>query len=324
MVGPFGDLVRQMADAYGEGQSYHLTNLVMCPTDSPTPAAIQACGGRLEREIAELREENPALRIVALGSEAASFFLGKVRLSDVEGGWVQTERWGLVLPLSIMVARTVNAFPAFDLGMRKAFALDANVLEVPHLSYTVVRDIDELWDELEGPDIACDIETQVVSGEAITCMGFCDEGDGIFIVPQDLVYWQTDKLRLLFGDKRFRFGWHNGYNFDLPRIKQELGFWAPLHWDTILEHYALCETGLERGNLDVKDNASRGHGLKSLAKWYLDVDPAYGRQVSFDATDAISVRERHKYLAVDVWNTMNLHKIFHRMKMQEEARDAVT
>lgn len=311
MIGPFGDLVRQMNEAYnapygGRPFAYYLTNLVACGVDVVTPAHVEACSSRLREELAGVFY-GPA-RIVAMGSEAVRFFTGRSRISEVDGAWIDTAEWGPVLCLSISVARDINAFPPFDLGMRKAWQ-EPVLLHIPDLDYELVDDLDDL--RLAPGDVACDIETTVgEDGGRITCLGFCDSTDTISIVTGTALYEQTHALRALFADTRYSFGWHNGGNFDLPTVHRELGFTPPLEWDTILEHYALCETGLGRVSSDPKDNASRGHGLKLLARYYLNVDSNYGKGINFNATMWPDVAQIHKYLAVDVWNTAHLHELF--------------
>ena len=320
MIGPFGDLVRQMANHYGEGRTYALTNVVGCTAD-PTPEHVATCQRRMWEEL----ERWPDAPRVALGTIATQVLTGAGGITAVDGTWqpsVMAHRdteW--VLCLSIVVARNVNAFPAFDLGFRKAFS--EPVLPItPNPAYEVITDVSRL-EELADGDVACDVESSIGNfpDQTITEWGFCDEKENIFIIPHDALYEQRERLAEWLDMEWWRLGWHNGGNFDIPLIEAQLGFTPRLDWDTIIEHYALCETGLGRLNADYKDTYSRGHGLKLLAQKYLNW-ASYDENVVFGSLDPADVERRQYYLACDVLATMRLHKLFTRKLREEYENDA--
>jgi hypothetical protein len=173
-------------------------------------------------------------------------------------------------------------------------------------------------------DVAIDIET---TGFDFTKERLLSIGIGSFTTTGGVQVWIYDGeewgleglksiLRALWANPNINIGFHNGGNFDLPWLMHLFGLPYRLDWDTLLMHYSFCEQGLGGYNADFRDAASKGHGLKLLARHYLNVG-GYDDGITFDPQTAADWDNLHKYLAIDVWNTLQLKRVFDA-KIREE------
>jgi uracil-DNA glycosylase family 4 len=330
-VGSFGGLLRQMIRAYNtDKETYILANLTACVPDERYKSN-QAVGVCRERTL-DLLRSYPDARIVALGSVPAQVLAGIKSITRHDGTWINHNGRD-VLCLSIGFINNILSFPGFDIGFRKAFQ-PVQYPMTPDVKYflhhpndrsdTRYSSYDEEMDRwwflnVYDEDIAIDIET---TGFDFTKETLLSVGIGIHDVVHiyDLRDWGHDQLKdilhELFDNPEVRIGFHNGGNFDLPWLMYLFDLPYRLDWDTLLMHYSFCEQGLGGYNADFRDAASKGHGLKLLARHYLNVG-GYDDGITFDPQTATDWDNLHKYLAIDVWNTLQLKRVFDQ-KIAEE------
>jgi len=111
--GPSGKVVDYLLKQNGLTRDDILTtNLVLCESDSPPPAAVTACHKRLLAEVAN------AETIIAAGSEASRFFTA----STIEGARGYTHEIGgqkiVVTNNPALVLRDADSFPNLVKGLQ--------------------------------------------------------------------------------------------------------------------------------------------------------------------------------------------------------------
>jgi uracil-DNA glycosylase family 4 len=328
-VGSFGGLLRQMIRAYNtDKETYILANLTACVPDERYKSN-QAVGVCRERTL-DLLRSYPDARIVALGSVPAQVLAGIKSITRHDGTWINHNGRD-VLCLSIGFINNILAFPGFDIGFRKAFQ-PVQYPITPDVDYRVLANdkanrIDlnyEMLGYVVKGDVAIDIETTGFDFTKETLLSIGIGHTPVYGEPLVFIYdireWDLDDLKYiltgLWSNQNVQIGFHNGGNFDLPWLMYLFDLPYRLDWDTLLMHYSFCEQGLGGYNADFRDAASKGHGLKLLARHYLNVG-GYDDGITFDPQTATDWDNLHKYLAIDVWNTLQLKRVFDQ-KIAEE------
>lgn len=299
-VGQSGQLLRAVVDV----SDIMLTNVVLCKSDGPPCAkAIECCAPRLKAELANVDS------ILALGGTAAQVLTGKkIKITKDHG-----KQYDNV---------TITYHPAYILRVPRyldEFRVDLyrwqNPVEVTDTKVNIVTDINELYNYLLGKvKVVFDLETEGLHpwfGGSILCMSFTAEPGISYVVPQDILYDNIDKLSKLFELETTWIG-HN-LAFDI-RWLQSIGVKTPTSWvDTLLLHYML--------------NEQKGvQGLKQVARKLLGCDDWDGEAVTvFKAMSKhikkygyanlpnifslISEDSLHRYNAIDTDMTCQIHDI---------------
>jgi uracil-DNA glycosylase family 4 len=320
-VGMFGGLLRQMIRQYNtNNEPYMLMNLSYCVPDDryESNRAVGMCRHRT----LDIIKQYPDAKLVALGSLPTQVLSGRNKVSEVDGTWVHHDGRD-VLCLSIAFINNLFAFPAFQLGFEKAFK-PVEYPYIPNPGYVVLTPGDyyswgetDDWGDIDG-DVAIDIETTGFdfTRDSMLSVGIGIE-DNIYILSTRLLEIKVIKncLWKLWDNPDVRIGFHNGGNFDLPWLMYTFGLPYRLDWDTLLMHYSFQESGVGSYTGDYRDNASKGHGLKMLSRRYLNLGH-YEEGVTFNPQNEHDWNTLHKYLAIDVWSTLQLKKLFDK-KIQE-------
>jgi hypothetical protein len=318
-----------MIRAYNtDKETYILANLTACVPDERYKSN-QAVGVCRERTL-DLLRSYPDARIVALGSVPAQVLAGIKSITRHDGTWINHNGRD-VLCLSIGFINNILAFPGFDIGFRKAFQ-PVQYPITPDVDYRVLANdkanrIDlnyEMLGYVVKGDVAIDIETTGFDFTKETLLSIGIGHTPVYGEPLVFIYdireWDLDDLKYiltgLWSNQNVQIGFHNGGNFDLPWLMYLFDLPYRLDWDTLLMHYSFCEQGLGGYNADFRDAASKGHGLKLLARHYLNVG-GYDDGITFDPQTATDWDNLHKYLAIDVWNTLQLKRVFDQ-KIAEE------
>ena len=293
-VGPSGQLLNAMLQEVGLSRSdVHCTNTVLCqPKDGPpSQAAIECCRPRLQRELAEHRTSN----LISMGAVARDTLLGGPHSKGIlatRGEWLGVSGYEADYFLNTIhpayVLRNPDAARDLLFDLRKAQATYV------HVSKPELVVCDELPDIKDG-DVTFDIEATGLDWQkdVVLCLalGFSAHPNTVYIVP---------------GDKLTDVGWpvwsnlttiaHNG-KFDQKFLKHQLGWNVKLDDDTMLMHYVI-------------DERKTGHGLKELARVYLNA-PDYEAEVrQYVGKDGgmgnVPLDKLYEYAAWDIVYTQRL------------------
>jgi DNA polymerase-1 len=327
LIGSSGDLIRGLIGHYGGGRPYALTNLLKCqPTDEePSAKSVELCGPRL---LDELRMY-PSARLVALGGPSLHFLTGQAhKITQAEGSWYTAaegvpQEWvlGSYDPAAIFRARSV--YPAFEFGMAKAWAAQPvyqRSIDEPFVIFDYGAKESFVPEYMSGP-LAVDIETtgtDFTNGH-ITCVVLSGR-DETLIIPNEHVYGEKFRrdIHHLWSNKNVQIGGHN-FKFDLRWLMSHYALPYRMDWDTLLEHVSFNEGGLGGKVGEWRDDISIGHGLKLLARKFLDV-PEYNAGVEWEPTTDEGWQRLYQYAAVDGRVTWLLHDLFQKEYMDERAR----
>lgn len=265
-VGNSGQLLDTMVSMTGHNpDNLYRTNVVACrPPSNRTPFAteVQACSGRLERELAA----HPAKIVFSLGKTASEYLITGYDSSN-RGMW-HTRRDKVVLP---------SWHPAYVLrkpGEASDLMRDVRVVHegpqparfIQPPDWVHITDAQRLQETLanvpEGVRVAFDIETDQVdwydrpgkNADGILCLLLAwDDSFGI-VIDDAMLYDTRGVLEILqnFFDRKDLIFCAQNAQFDIVFLKTHFMLDVRCDFDTMLAHYVL-------------DENSR-HGLKLLAK----------------------------------------------------------
>lgn len=242
-AGPSGRVLDHLLKTYGYTRNQILlTNVVLCETDDPPAAAIEACRPRLEHEL------QSAATILAGGVEAVHALIdprtsissarGRIHKRTVAGG--RTQR---VVATSnpAVVLRESNNFP--DLVRDFRLALDP----VPPPTMPKVWHVDSVKEGLEvindillrSDRLASDLETYGYS-KKIACAGFAASTDLAYVFGIETIDRPEIRkaLKMLY-EKDLEWVWHNG-KYDVKVLARN-GINGRIDQDTFILSYALDE-----------------------------------------------------------------------------------
>jgi len=261
-VGPSGELLDKVTRGLNLGNVY-LTNTALCQVEGDKDKAVAAKHCR-ERLFAELCQLQPRI-IVALGNVAMMTLLscpsGITKRRGVLHDVVLNGKRVPVMPTFHPAAVLRN--PGWYTDLRADLSTVATLLEQPKIdatsrrpidvSYTVTHDVGEVFRAAERGDYAVlDLETEGLdwTRHKILCAVIAT-AQGVYIVPQDVVYGEEFKRRLR--ESRVAWSGHNA-KFDRNFVLAHLGVPLKFKFDTMLASYLLDERG---GIHSLKDIARR-------------------------------------------------------------------
>lgn len=268
-AGPSGRVLDHLLEQNGVSRSAILTtNVVLCQSDEPPLAAIEACRPRLEDEIKDCKT------LIVGGVEAVHTLVhphvtvtnarrrnhNRTSSSGVAQRIVATTNPAVVL-------RESGNFP--DMVRDFRFALNPTPEPtLPKVWFTEDPEegIEQLRLLMDQPLLASDLETFGYTG-GVACAGFAYNADMAYVfgVPcfshQGFMYW----FKTLYQSET-EFIWHNG-KFDVKRLRQEYDIKARIDHDTFLLSYAVDE----RPGGDYQGD--QGAGLHALTPTLIE---AYG------------------------------------------------
>jgi uracil-DNA glycosylase family 4 len=241
-AGPSGKVLDYLLNRHGVKRSDILTtNVVLCETDDPPLAAINACRPRLEHEI-----RNCEL-IVAGGTEATNVLTRKRSVSTARGfAHERTSCEGnqqrvVVTNNPAVVLRNSDSFPDMVRDFRRAFdpipeptLPEVEVIDDPNTACGVLR----RWLSNPPQQLSSDLEWHLHT-EEIYCAGFSRSGRKSVVFGREAV--RDESVRRLLRDfyGRSRFCWHNGKSDTKVLHRNDIP--ATVSDDTFLLSYALDE-----------------------------------------------------------------------------------
>ena len=312
-VGKSGHLLDAvLVDLGAVNECFYETNAVMCrpPGNAyPDPVAVECCNQRLWLELADF----PNTPIVVFGNAAIEAVIpGSGSISQIRGCW-----YGKVLPSwhPAYILRKPEDAPDFFKDMRKALhgVPDFRVITTDNPPEVVWLDtVDKIRFWLGGVkdmDVSFDFEASQVNWQtdAALMLGLTWSLTHAYIVTDDMLYDEPEAIRILnaFAQKNHLIG-HN-VKFDLHFAKKLglVSFVDAVIYDTMLAHYVL-------------DERKGGHGLKKMAREYLDIRDYDSNLVhrylksKGDDWSKVPPESLAQYLALDCTITLALKRITER------------
>lgn len=329
-VGESGQLLRKtLANSSIDLQTCLLTNVLCCQlVDDANPTHEQLDLGRM-RLLCELQDFKPD-RILALGNSPMIALMGNDfqkqngRITDTRGCWYECT----YLP-GVQVMPTFH--PAYILREAiwfRDFAGDCSKVKKEIITFEkpkvykidslvqmgscLYNDIKKEIDTKGSCVCSIDIETAGFNAyeDKILSIGISFNDKTSYIVIDDILYDKSigfgnynvlGLLQELADDPRITWVGHNSAVFDIPFMRIQLGLKFPIHFDTMLAHYAL-------------DERKRTHRLKTIARDRLNL-PNYEKGlkkylIDDGATFADIPRdELYQYQAYDTAVTWRLYWI---------------
>lgn len=334
-VGESGTLLRQTLTGLGLNcEEILFTNVLCCQLiDDANPTAAQIDMGRI-RLLAELKKFMPD-RIIALGNTPMIALMGNDfqkengRITDTRGCWYYSPY--------IQDAKIMPTFhPAYILREPiwfKDFASDCRKVnkDIVEFEKPFVQVVDNILDAtsfhyhlntlLSEYNIVCsiDIETTGFNGreDKILSIGISWNETESVIFTDNLLYSSQTTINLLQSladDPRITWVGHNSAAFDIPFMELQLGLKFPVHFDTMLAHYAT-------------DERKRTHRLKTIARDRLNL-PNYEHGLKKYLVDEgttfadIPRDELYQYQAYDTCTTWKLYFLLNEELRQPKLRSA--
>lgn len=247
--GPSGEVLNYMLRSNDvKREDIITTNLVLCYSDDPPKAALNACRPRLESEIAN------AETIIAAGVEAVQAFIGKVSISSARG-IEHTKDHKRVIATSnpAVVLYDSDAFPYLVEDFKLALNPPSEVQYPTVNYYDTPKSTEKLLKQLAEykGTIATDLEGH---SKHIECAGFAYEPDKAHVISRRGIVENWSQFKKFYSLKK-NWLWHNGV-YDVKLLRQN-GIRSRIVDDTFPLSYAL-------------DERTEGvHGLKYLARTQL-------------------------------------------------------
>jgi uracil-DNA glycosylase family 4 len=284
------------------------TNVVLCRTDDPSPAAIKSCKPRLEDEI-----KNCSL-VIAAGTEATialtryrAVFTARpfVHNRTSSGG---TPQRVIVTNNPAIVVRDSDKYPDMVDDFKRAF----DPIPPPVFpSVEIINDVDrarvalERWTENLPVLLASDLEWQ--QDDTPTCAGFSARGEKAVVFGlgaiSDRRVW--DLIRRIYERTETSFIWHNGKSDTKVLVKA--GVDARVDEDTYLMSVALDE---RPGYHSLEYLMSTQFGWPDYepksVKHFKTTGEFLGKT---DAEKRMSERELYKYNGWDTAGTFQLYNV---------------
>lgn len=243
--GPTGKIVDYLLSENGVKRSdTFTTNVVMCQTDKPPQAAIDACAPRLMHELFQLTQLET---VILAGSEPVKSTL-QMGLKEARGrrftrslGARNITAVATYNPAVVM--RDDAVFPDLRADFRRALT-KATPFKAPQQVHVYTLDHAEevLRMLLYAPRLAIDIESTGLRTHAkLVSIGFSFKPTVGYVFSKEICRSDAGLalLRAFFDGYRGRQSWHNG-KFD-TKILKEHGCNAKVDDDTLLMSYALDE-----------------------------------------------------------------------------------
>lgn len=258
-AGPTGKIVDYLLEENGVKRSdVFQTNVVLCQTEKPPQAAIDACHPRLEYELIQAKPDV----IIAAGAEPVNALLG-MGLKEARGRrhrrtirplTMHPDKFHVVEVVATfnpaVVMRDDGVFPDLKRDFRRALN-EPEPYSPPTIGFTEsVTDARRYLEAiLSGQDdefkrISCDIESTGLSTlSELVSVGFGTSDSEGFVLGTQVC--RSEAGRQLLSDFFSRYTgdviWHNG-KFD-AKILRQCDIPAPIDHDTLLMNYALDERG---------------------------------------------------------------------------------
>lgn len=293
-TGPNGELLSATLASIGfDMDGFTLGNILCGPNCSANKGLV--------RFAQEVREYKPKL-VVTLGAPACELLLDN-KLGLLRGQMVRRgDIW--YMPTVQPIAALQGAGASVGNDLIRDFRKIPHILrfeEKPY-RYHVCESSEEAQEALDNlprdRDVCIDIETDEVSSKGedqqnawdhkLTCFGV-GTSDSAVVIPAEYsegLTWPTD----------VKWGGHNAWSFDRAGIQRYLSQTIDIHWDTLLESYALDERRASSINTPL-------HRLKPLCREYIGA--GFWEQGKKE--------DEYKYNALDVINTCRLKERFDPM-----------
>lgn len=319
--GPSGKVLDHLLGRYKVSRDQIITtNVVLCQSDDPPKAAVQACRPRLEAELADSR------LIIAAGREAT---ISLTRYSAVHSARPFIHRRASSKGLSqrivvtnnpALVIRDSDSYPDMVEDFRRAFDPPPDPV---FPSVEIVNEPDGAYDILkrwikDAPEIlSSDLEWRTKTNEPV-CAGFSARGEKSVVFGLGAISSKRirDSLREFYNSGR-RFIWHNGKSD--TKVLALAGIEVPIHEDTF--YLSKC--------LDERPGYHALEYLLSSRFGWPDYEPASVK--SFKKTGEfsgkteterrVSEQELYKYNGWDTAGTFQLHNLFGPRVDEENLRE---
>lgn len=248
--GPSGEVLNYMLRSNDvKREDIITTNLVLCYSEDPPKAAINACRERLESEI------QSAETIIVAGVEAVHEFIGKGKSISSVRGLEHSYEGKRVIATSnpAVVIYDSDAFPYLVEDFRLALNPppdptypDVKVYDTPKASEKILKRLSEFTGI-----IATDLEGHA---DSIECAGFAIEPDVAHVLTKRAIIENWTLFKKFYQLKK-NWLWHNGI-YDVKLLKRN-----DVHSRIVDDTYALSYA---------LDERTEGvHGLKFLARTQL-------------------------------------------------------
>lgn len=265
--GPSGKILDHLFNIYGVKRNEVIqTNVVLCTTEVPSPAAIAACRDRLHNDIKDCET------VIAAGSEAAYEIAGETSIA-VGRGFVHKSSGGqrvVVTNNPAVLLREPAAYPEIVRDFK--LALDPiEEPELPQVRYTDNVDQGKLWIAAilgsikKGSILSSDIETRRGSDGNYTelvCAGFATSRKRAVVFGEQCCNdedFVRHYLRRLWEIEDCLYLWHNG-KYDVKVLRKRYGINARVDHDTMLLSASLDERPGD------PSSGAGGHALEWLLK----------------------------------------------------------
>jgi uracil-DNA glycosylase family 4 len=240
--GPSGKVLDHLLDLYGvKREEILVTNTVLCQTEKPPKAAIQACSHRLRQELRGIDT------VICCGPEATNSIIGSGTVGSYRGYRINRDgRICVATNNPALVLRDDSSFP--NLVRDFKLALDPTPTpELPQVDWT--NDVKEgrrwlgIITKESIPFLSIDIETKGLRGSApLVALGLSKDGSksvsfGEAVCSDDYTY--RNFIRPIVTAREIRYLYHNG-KFDVRNFRSK-GVHARVDEDTLLLSWALDE-----------------------------------------------------------------------------------
>jgi len=302
-TGPSGTLLAQVLKALNvKPSSFYYTNISKCrdpKRGTPDREVLRACADQLYEELAARGIKT----VIALGKIAAQYTgCAMSTMREMHGRWYQYGSMNAIATYNpAALLHSADLFPDFAEDIEKAL-LHPIPVEGKLLSddQFIVLDAQEAVVYLDGlmGRVAFDIETsslKVVDNDLLS-IAFADTIDSAKVIPKSILSDPKvrDALRHAFERPTVLWLAHNA-QYDVSRVQGILGFAPRISDDTMLLHYVL-------------DERTGTHGLKQLAKKYLNVPDWESSLKKYKTYDAVPPAILYRYNANDAVMNLRLYE----------------